>query len=350
MEAINNQNFVNSPKPSLVKSSFSYWNTLISAKVEDANPDKVVLIYSKGFIALSTYYTIAGKTITEITLSADKKTHTLTVSAAFVYGDVCTVALKNFTAHTITNNVLYDMLLTSIGNGTSVSTLQMEASSNVTLTLDDNATFYSDSAGTLGASKAWIITPGALRTIYLRCPNGTALMKFSDISKIVHWGKGGVDGWIGDLNSMRISSMLTALINLQTIKLKAPAIITGLLPVNLKWLQFQHTEITWSYSYLPPVGLTAILLQGPLLNYPILDFSGITGNMTIFSLNDYRITKTTSAEMVTLLTSLKNKVGTLPSLITINDYADYASPPQTVINAVAALKLAKSITTVNLGL
>ena len=53
--------------------------------------------------------------------------------------------------------------------------------------------------------------------------------------------------------------------------------------------------------------------------------------------------------MVTLLTNLTNRAGTLPATMTINDYADYAAPPQSVINAVAALKAAKSITTVNLG-
>jgi len=53
--------------------------------------------------------------------------------------------------------------------------------------------------------------------------------------------------------------------------------------------------------------------------------------------------------MITLLTSLTNRVGTLPSTIIINDYADYASPPAGVITAVATLKSTKSITTVTLG-
>jgi len=56
-----------------------------------------------------------------------------------------------------------------------------------------------------------------------------------------------------------------------------------------------------------------------------------------------------SADMVTLLTQLTNRTGTLPATITINDYADYASPPSEVTDAVATLKTTKSITTVNLG-
>ena len=56
-----------------------------------------------------------------------------------------------------------------------------------------------------------------------------------------------------------------------------------------------------------------------------------------------------SADMITLLTQLANRTGALPQTITINDYADYASPPAGVVAAVNTLKAAKSITTVNLG-
>ena len=56
-----------------------------------------------------------------------------------------------------------------------------------------------------------------------------------------------------------------------------------------------------------------------------------------------------SADMVTLLTQMKNRTGSLPATVTINDYADYASPPVEVTDAVAALKEEKNITTINLG-
>jgi len=64
---------------------------------------------------------------------------------------------------------------------------------------------------------------------------------------------------------------------------------------------------------------------------------------------NYRIAKMTSAQMVLLLDSMRTKTGTFPTTVTINDYADYASPPAEVVAAVDALKAAKSITTVNLG-
>jgi len=94
--------------------------------------------------------------------------------------------------------------------------------------------------------------------------------------------------------------------------------------------------------------LTYLYLRGAKIDWTGLDISG-TGNITMFTLYDYRIAKMSSADMVTLLTNLTNRVGDLPATVTINDYADYASPPQAVTDAVAALKIAKSITTVNLG-
>ena len=40
----------------------------------------------------------------------------------------------------------------------------------------------------------------------------------------------------------------------------------------------------------------------------------------------------------------------MPSTIQIGDYLNYANPPQAVIDAVDALKIAKNITTVTLSI
>lgn len=86
----------------------SYWTTLISAIIEDANPDKVVLTYPTGTTLLATDYSIPGKTISGIELSADKKTHTLTVANfPFLNKGVYTVSLKGLTAKAITNNITH---------------------------------------------------------------------------------------------------------------------------------------------------------------------------------------------------------------------------------------------------
>ena len=126
---------------------------------------------------------------------------------------------------------------------------------------------------------------------------------------------------------------------------------TGALPTGLTYLVLSGTNINWTYTGALPTGLTYLFLSGTNINWTGLDISG-TGNITDangFRLLKYRISKMSSPDMVTLLTSLTNRVGGLPATITINDYADALAPPAEVVAAVAALKLAKSITTVNLG-
>lgn len=124
---------------------------------------------------------------------------------------------------------------------------------------------------------------------------------------------------------------------------------TGPFPANLTSLYIKGSQITWNNDAPLPTGLTAITLDGALINWTGLDASG-TATMTIFTLNNYRQTKMTSAEMVTFINTLTNRVGGLPATITIKDYIDFAAPPQAVLDAVAALKVAKpTVTTVTFG-
>jgi hypothetical protein len=97
-----------------------------------------------------------------------------------------------------------------------------------------------------------------------------------------------------------------------------------------------------------PTKLTTMLVYGNKIDWTGLDVSG-TGNLADVTLYNYRISKMSSADMVTLLTSFTNRVGALPATVTINDYADYALPPAEVTAAVNTLKATKGVTTVNLG-
>jgi hypothetical protein len=457
---------VSSVVRSVVASDFSWssywttlWNSLTSAVVEDAEPTKVVLTFSKADTkVVASDFTIAGKTITLLERDATNKILTLTVSLPFIYGDtpVVTFVKTGGTANVI-NNVLYTMLLTSTGTGAGVSTLKMTVSSDITVTLGANAKFYSDAAGTLNESATWTITSGALRTIYLKCTAGTALMTFSDISKITEWGNSITDGWTSTTNASKITSIIGKM-PLTKLRITGTSELTGALPTGLTYLYLSGTSISWTYSgalptgltylYLSgnsiswtysgalPTGLTTLLLSGNSISWTYsgalptgltylylsgtsiswtysgalptgltylylsgtsiswtysgalptglitlylsgtsiawtysgalptglitLYLSGTSiawtgldvgnnGNIGTFSLLNYRDTKMSSSDMVTLLTQMTNRTGTLPATVTINDYADYASPPSEVTDAVTTLKSTKSITTVNLG-
>ena len=327
--------------------------------------------------------------------------------------------------------------LTATDDGTGVSTLRMEVSETQTFTLDGAARFYTDAAGTTGESTTWEVTAGELRTIYLKCPTGTANLTIPKPDKVIKWGNSApTDGWTSPTNAaeitievgklalteLRISGTSTPIgalpTNLTYLYLYGNSInwkYTGALPTGLTYLHLQGNSINWKYTGALPTNLTHLYLQGNLINwiysgalltgltylclygnlinwiysgalptgliYLYLDGSSIAwtysgalptglinlvlagssidwtgldvgnnGNITLsLNLANYRISKMTSTDMVTLLTQLTNRTGLLPKTITINDYADYASPPTTVTDAVAALKLAKSITTINLG-
>lgn len=225
-------------------------------------------------------------------------------------------------------------------------------------------------------------------TITINCPNnGKGTIVFPDKTKILslgsHQGTNNptTDFYSGVDISMPIISLLTNNIPLSVVKIRQSSILltsflfsgTEALPSGLTYLLLTGSNIKWTYSGPLPNGLTYLNLNGdyiawsydgplpPKINYTIylnsyrmnwtgLDFSGTGNILYTCSLLNFRQTKLTSDDMVTLLTSMKNRVGGLPSTITINDYADYATPPQSVLDAVAALKLAKpNITTVKFG-
>lgn len=122
---------------------------------------------------------------------------------------------------------------------------------------------------------------------------------------------------------------------------------SGSMPSSLEYLYLVGNSIKYTYNGSFPQALTFVQINGMSINWTGLNVG--EANLTTLTLTNYRNAKMSSADMLTFLNHLTTRTGTLPSTITINDYADYASPPQSVIDAVALLKSTKSITTVNLG-
>lgn len=304
--------------------------------------------------------------------------------------------------------------LTATGTGTRVSTLMMEVSETQIFTLDGAARFYTNSAGTTGESTTWEVTAGAIRTIYLKCPSGTANLTIPKPDKVIKWGDTATYGWTSSTNGAKITievgklaltelritgtSLLIGALptdltfvriygnsiewtyngalpidltylrlegkliawtytgtlptKLTTLHLLGNSIVwtyTGALPIGLEYLLLSGDSIVWTYSGALPTNLIYLYLNGSLIAWTGLDV-GNNGNINTFSLLSYRIAKMSSPDMVTLLTQLTNRTGSLPTPITINDYTDYASPPASVTDAIAALRAAKpSVQVVMLG-
>ena len=122
----------------------------------------------------------------------------------------------------------------------------------------------------------------------------------------------------------------------------------GNLPNSLTFIYLQGNSIYFESSQNHP-NIYYYCLNGSNINYLVNNFAG-SGNIgeNSFILPNWRISKIDDNEMITILTSLKNRVGSLPSSIIIGDYLNYANPPQSVVDAIQALKTAKNITTVTL--
>lgn len=126
-------------------------------------------------------------------------------------------------------------------------------------------------------------------------------------------------------------------------------IYNGALPTGLTYFYTNGYSSAWTYDGAFPAGLTYLGINSQYNNWTGLDISG-SGNLTNLSLSKFRGSKITSTDLVTLINSITNRVGSVPNTITINDYVDYASPPQTVLDAIVALKAVKTnVTAVNLG-
>ena len=123
---------------------------------------------------------------------------------------------------------------------------------------------------------------------------------------------------------------------------------TNPLPSVMTYIYFDGSQLAWTYGGALPSGLTYIYMNCSTGNWTYNQILG-SANFSTFNMSNYRVSKMSSANMVILLDSMRTKTGTFPATVTINDYADYAAPPAEVTAAVAALKAAKSITTVNLG-
>ena len=124
---------------------------------------------------------------------------------------------------------------------------------------------------------------------------------------------------------------------------------TGAPPSGVTYWHLNGSNIFWTYTGAPPSGVTYWRLSGSNINNINTNFSG-NSNYTTFKIFDWRIEKIGDTELIEILNSLKDRVGTMPSTITIGDYLNYANPPQAVIDAVNELKIAKNITTVTLSI
>jgi hypothetical protein len=298
---------------------------------------------------LRIYSSTDGTTFTAAgTVAANVETYTATGltedTTYYFYVVAYHGSLESPVSNTDNGLTYYAINLTS--SSSNVIIWKMGTLVNQTVTLTGTARFYSDIDGTLNESTTWSLATGGLKTAYLKCPSGTAKM-ILQVRNINQWGNSA--NW-GVFGSISVNCNITKFINLVTFMMHSSVNIgTTALPSKLTYFALRGGATTWSYNGALPNTLTGVRLEDSVgHNWTGLDI-GSGSNYSEIILTNYRIAKMSSADMVTLLTQMTNRTGTMPATIIINDYADYASPPVAVTNAVNTLKATKGITTVILG-
>jgi len=240
------------------------------------------------------------------------------------------------------------MSLESTGDGSGVSTLRLQVSADTTVTLEGDANFYTteaDAIGGLNASKTWTITAGALRTIYIKMTGAskTAVLNIPNRFLLIRFGTSVSAGWVSGTNAVRLTFTPSQFVNITQLRIVGTLTIISALPTGLTYLYIVGNLINWTYTGALPTGVTFLWLEGNLINWTALDASG-NGNITTFNLTNHRDLKMSDAELVTLLTSMINRVGNLPATATIGDIANPTSTDAAVLQALADLVTVKGCT------
>lgn len=288
-------------------------------------------------------------------------------------------------------NYLAGIYCVSSGDGSGIATFCITTNSNITI-FTRGAVRFCSSDGSNETTTANLIS--GVNTLYFKCTSGYGYIY---IPKNVVTQLGTTSDSFVDIpeNSPNVYVNVAKFKNLTTFRGDPPVgyiYVYGEVPSGVThWYLFGHNiywtykgalpsvvnywvldgnNINWTYNGNLPNSLTFIYLQGGSIyfessqnhpnisyyvlngtniNYLVSDFAG-SSNMAggSFRLYNWRISKIDDNEMITILNSLKNRVGSLPSSITIGDYLNYANPPQSVVDAIQALKTAKNITTVTL--
>jgi hypothetical protein len=279
----------------------------------------------------------------------------------------------------------------SSGNGSGIATFRVTTNSAVTITAEGNVRFCDSGGGNESTTANLII--GA-NTLYFKCSSGSGYI-YTPKNAVTQLGTTSLSVFdlpanapivylnLSEFSNLTVFRLISTVINVYVYGL--PNLLTNFTlsgdrvyweskanpPQNINFWSLSGNNINWIYNGNLPDSLTFLYLQGgniyfeSMQNHPNIIYYFLNGNNINYLVNDFagssnmagssfrlinwRTSKIDDNEMVTILTSLKNRVGSLPSTIQIGDYLNYANPPQSVIDAVNTLKAAKNTATVTLS-
>jgi predicted small secreted protein len=173
----------------------------------------------------------------------------------------------------------FKVILNSTGTGVGVSTLKLTVNEDTTMALDGNGTFYTDAAGTLGASQIATITAGATRTFYLKVTSGSSnLIVFKGNRSLIQFNE-----WTSSTNAASMSGVLSLPSVMTYFLLSGSNTMSGVLSLSsvMTFFHLSGSNTMSGVLSLPSV-MTYFLLGGPNTMSGVLSLPSV---MTTFYLS-----------------------------------------------------------------
>ena len=101
--------------------------------------------------------------------------------------------------------------LVKLGTGAGVATINLQSSANMSITLDGAGLFYDNAAGTTNPGTSRTVTPGAMRTFYLKVTTGTSYLRIFSKDTWLRLGSYDYYGWTSATNAPRLDLTLAML-------------------------------------------------------------------------------------------------------------------------------------------
>ena len=277
----------------------------------------------------STSWTIVAGALRTIYLKAPSGSSTLTIPNRFVISQLGNSASDGWASGTNAARLVFTCI--DLQNLTS---LRIAGTSTLTGALPTGLTYLR----LVGNSIAWTYS-GALPTglTYLYLGGNSIAWTYNGALPIrltyLYLGGGSI-AWTYN------GALPTGLNNLYLAGDSIAWTYNGALPTGLNNSYLLGNLIAWTYNGALPIGLTYLYLGGGSIDYTGANVSG-TANITTFTMSNFRISKMTDAELITLLQSMTNRVGGLPAAAIIGDIANPTSTDAGVLAALSALQAAK---------
>lgn len=171
----------------------------------------------------------------------------------------------------------FHLYIRSFGTGTGVASLRLQSSQEITMTINNNGKFYDDVDGTTNEGTIRTITPGALRTFYVKVTSGNCDIIINDCQYLIKIGNEGFStgwGWTYNSSTANCPYLYFDLYQL-------PANVTSIAVERLNYINGDVSDIPINLTYVYILGGNTI--YGDIADIPVKSMTNfvVIGSNTI---------------------------------------------------------------------